>query len=142
MTDDQIKVLFVLTQQNMIDDVVFGKLLKTLASADQKEKALALVQASVTPKVNVDMLAERLLLVEKIETLQTRIDSDQKRLDVVLECLQGVIHQACSDGDGDVIDSQALSEYAYGMRLLSKYGRLTIKTDVKRRVIGYWTSNE
>lgn len=55
----------------------------------------------------------------------------------LLDALQDCIAQACSltDSDGVEYDSMALSAYADGLRILSKYGRVRITNDVGRRVI-------
>jgi hypothetical protein len=59
--------------------------------------------------------------------------TDNERL--LLDVLEDVIWQACLDRDGKYLDSNALSAYARGMRLLHEYGKIDIEHDAGRRVI-------
>jgi hypothetical protein len=54
----------------------------------------------------------------------------------VLEALEDVVNQACG-ADGH-LDSMALSAYAAALRLLARLGRVTIRSEAGRRVIGEW----
>ena len=58
----------------------------------------------------------------------------------ILDALQEVIEQACTDSDGK-LDSMALTSYAYGMRVLEKHGRIKIESEFGRRVIGTITQS-
>ncbi len=78
----------------------------------------------------------------------------QEENDEFKEVLQNAINQAClvwADetetaptlaGKGYKLDSMALTSYADAMRLLAKHGRLIIKKEVGRRVIGEWVKKE
>jgi len=55
-------------------------------------------------------------------------------LERALDVLEGVLWQAC--GNGEELDTCALSAYAAGARLLAYYGRLQIVDEYGRRVLG------
>lgn len=73
---------------------------------------------------------------------QERIAKLEKENKELLETLQSVLFQACesraaTDTEPPEYDSMALSAYADGLRLLSKYKRFRIHDESGRRVIGY-----
>ena len=57
----------------------------------------------------------------------------------LLETLAEVIDQACGEPDG-ILDSQALSAYADGLRVLAQHGRVRITEEHGRRVIAEWST--
>jgi hypothetical protein len=62
-------------------------------------------------------------------------------IEELLDTIEDLVQQATYGEDG-VLDSMALSAYADGMRLLASYGRLRIKEEEGRRVIGEWVPTE
>lgn len=60
--------------------------------------------------------------------------------DDILDALEDVITQACSRGE--TVDSMSFTSYAYAMRLLSRYGRLKVDSDLGRRVIGRFIQSQ
>lgn len=54
----------------------------------------------------------------------------------LLDALEDVVNQACLFDD--ILDSGALTANANAMRLLADYGRIKIKRECGRRVIGKW----
>lgn len=72
----------------------------------------------------------------------SKIKELEKENKELLETLQSVLCQACesraaTDTEPPEYDSMALSAYADGLRLLSKYKRFRIHDESGRRVIGY-----
>lgn len=72
----------------------------------------------------------------------SKIAELEKENKELLETLQSVLCQACesrvaTDTEPPEYDSVALSAYADGLRLLSKYKRFRIHSETGRRVIGY-----
>jgi hypothetical protein len=62
-------------------------------------------------------------------------------LEDALDILAEVIGQACDYKDDDgrtIVDSCALSSYAYAMRFLAQHGRLIIDSEAGRRIIAHW----
>ena len=72
---------------------------------------------------------------------KTRIQKLEEENKELLDALCDAINQACRQEDG-TIDSFALSAYAYGMHVLEEHGRLKIKKEAFRRVIGEWVVTE
>jgi hypothetical protein len=77
--------------------------------------------------------------------LQAReeLDALKNERDELLDALADCIGQSCHVNENGLayphdLDSCALSAYADGLRLLAKYGKVEIKTDVGRRVIANW----
>lgn len=56
----------------------------------------------------------------------------------LLNALEDMVNQACGISHSDALDSMALTAYANAMRLLAEYGRIKIKREYGRRVIGKW----
>ena len=55
----------------------------------------------------------------------------------LLEVIMDMVNQHCQRSDG-TLDSMALTDNAYAMRLLAKHGKLKIISEYGRRVIGKW----
>ena len=77
-----------------------------------------------------------------IKDQASKIAELEKENKELLETLQSVLCQACesrgaTDTEPPEYDSMALSVYADGLRLLSKYKRFRIHDETGRRVIGY-----
>lgn len=53
--------------------------------------------------------------------------------EALLDALEDVVNQSCRDGDR--LDSQALSAYAHGLRVLAEHGRVKVESEYGRRVI-------
>jgi hypothetical protein len=71
-------------------------------------------------------------------------------LDEALDALAGMVAQECAvDSDATRItritgelDSFAVSSHATALRLLARHGRVTIVSDVGRRVLANWTKED
>lgn len=55
--------------------------------------------------------------------------------DALLDELEGVVHHACADADGD-LDSMAIGTLASAMRALADRGRIRVEFESGRRMIG------
>jgi len=65
-----------------------------------------------------------------------RIDPVPREFEIaeILDALADALAQACGDADGR-LDSLRLTAYAKAIRVLERYGRVVIETQIGRRVI-------
>lgn len=65
----------------------------------------------------------------------------QEQVDHLLDALSEVIQQACYVEE-EGLDSQGLSAYAEGLRVLAEYGRALITGERGDRVLAQWVEQE
>jgi hypothetical protein len=87
------------------------------------------------PDADVALLLDALSRLEK---------ADEKKEELV-DALGEMVNQHCDVGDEDgkrCLDSMALSSNEHAMRVLVKHGKIRIKKEYGRRVVGEWIEQE